>query len=39
MIDLVAVALINRVVAQEERNVLNSKATFDCSGTNVPLDL
>lgn len=39
VIDLVAVAPVNFVFAHQKRNVLNSKATFDCSGTNVPLDL
>ena len=39
VIDLVAATLVSFVFAQEKRNVLNSKATFDCSGTNVPLDL
>jgi hypothetical protein len=39
MIDLLAVTLVNVVIAQEERNVLSRKATVDCSGTNVPLGL
>ena len=40
MIDLVAVTLVHVVIAQEQRKCfLNSKATDDCSGTNVPLDL
>jgi hypothetical protein len=37
VIDLVT--LVNVVIAQEQGNVLNSKATVDCSGTNVPFDL
>jgi hypothetical protein len=39
VIDLVAVALVNFVFAQEKRYILNSKATLDCSSMNVPLDL
>ena len=39
VIDLVAVTLVKFVIAQEKRGVLNTEATFDCSGTNAPLGL